>query len=102
MHELGRLHRGAPQAGIYVRGGLALRQRRIISAYIEEHLNEQIPLALLVQLAGLSQRHFCRFQAIVRRRSAQISRRSSHRARQDHAGDLSAIHHRDRLCGRFQ
>jgi AraC family transcriptional regulator len=42
------------------RGGLASWQMRAVIAYIEEHLNEQISLATLAQLARLSQHHFCR------------------------------------------
>jgi AraC family transcriptional regulator len=42
------------------RGGLASWQIRAVSAYIEEHLNEQIPLITLARLARLSKHHFCR------------------------------------------
>src|SRR5262249_47930720 len=42
------------------RGGLASWQMRAATAYIEEHLNEQISLATLARLARLSQHHFCR------------------------------------------
>ena len=60
IHELVRLNRGTPQAGVAVKGGLAGWQQRIVSAYIEEHLSEQIPLATLSRLARLSTFHFCR------------------------------------------
>jgi AraC family transcriptional regulator len=42
------------------RGGLASWQKRAVTAYIEEHLDEQIPLVTLARLARLSQHHFCR------------------------------------------
>jgi AraC family transcriptional regulator len=42
------------------RGGLASWQMRVVTAYIEEHLNEQISLVTLARLARLSQHHFCR------------------------------------------
>ena len=42
------------------RGGLASWQMRAVTAYIEEHLNEQISLVTLAQLARVSQHHFCR------------------------------------------
>jgi AraC family transcriptional regulator len=59
-HELLRIHadirRNAPSA----RGGLAAWQKRVVAAYIEEHLAEAIPLAVLAQLAKLSSFYFCR------------------------------------------
>lgn len=60
IHELGRLDRATPRAGAPVRGGLAAWQQRIVSAYVEEHLAEQIPLATLARLVRLSTFHFCR------------------------------------------
>jgi AraC family transcriptional regulator len=60
FHELVRLTCGTPRAEAPVRGGLAAWQRRIVTAYIEEHLSEQIPLATLARLARLSTFHFCR------------------------------------------
>jgi AraC family transcriptional regulator len=60
IHELIRLNRGIPQTRAPVRGGLAVWQQRIVTAYIEEHLSEQIPLAKLARLARLSAFHFCR------------------------------------------
>jgi AraC family transcriptional regulator len=60
IHELVRLNRGAPRTEPLVRGGLATWQQRIVTAYIEEHLSEQIPLATLARLARLSTFHFCR------------------------------------------
>lgn len=43
-----------------MRGGLAPWQQRIILDYIEERLDEPIPLPTLADLAGLSSYHFCR------------------------------------------
>jgi AraC family transcriptional regulator len=65
IHELVRLNRAAapsdaPVRGDLVRGGLAAWQQRIVTSYIEEHLSEQIPLAVLARLARLSTFHFCR------------------------------------------
>jgi AraC family transcriptional regulator len=60
VHELARLDSGAGHMGPQVRGGLAAWQQRVVTAYIEEHLAEQISLATLAQLARLSPCHFCR------------------------------------------
>ena len=60
VHELIRLNRGAPRADAQLRGGLAAWQQRIVTAYIEEHLSEQIPLATLAGLVRLSTYYFCR------------------------------------------
>lgn len=60
VHELIRLNRGAPRAEAPVRGGLAAWQQRIVTAYINEHLPEQIQLATLAALARLSTYYFCR------------------------------------------
>jgi AraC family transcriptional regulator len=60
IHELMRLNRGARPAEAPVRGGLATWQQRIVTAYVEEHLSEQVPLATLARLARLSTFHFCR------------------------------------------
>lgn len=59
-HELVRLNRGAPHKEPQIRGGLAVWQQRIATAYIEEHLAEQIPLSTLAQLTRLSPHYFCR------------------------------------------
>ena len=42
------------------RGGLASWQINAVTAYIEEHLNDQISLVTLARLARLSEHHFCR------------------------------------------
>jgi AraC family transcriptional regulator len=61
VHELVSLERGAPtKVEAHVRGGLALHQQRIVTAYIEEHLHENISLSALAELAHLSPFHFCR------------------------------------------
>jgi AraC family transcriptional regulator len=59
-HELVHLSQGSPRVAAPVRGGLAGWQQRAVAGYIEEHLADQIPLATLAQLAGLSPYHFCR------------------------------------------
>jgi AraC family transcriptional regulator len=60
VHELLRLGLGSARAEGLVRGGLAAWQQRLVTAYIEEHLSEQISLATLAQLARLSPFYFCR------------------------------------------
>jgi AraC family transcriptional regulator len=60
LHELLRLNRGASCPDTPVSGGLAVWQQRVVTAYIEEHLSEQIPLATLSRLTRLSSFHFCR------------------------------------------
>jgi len=59
-HELVRLNVGTRSDQPPVRGGLAAWQQRTVVAYIEEHLDEQIPLATLAQLVRLSPYYFCR------------------------------------------
>ncbi|MDR3465565.1 MAG: AraC family transcriptional regulator [Xanthobacteraceae bacterium] len=60
IHELTRLNGASSRVGAPVSGGLAAWQQRIVTAYIEEHLADQIPLASLARLARLSTFHFCR------------------------------------------
>jgi AraC family transcriptional regulator len=61
MHELVGLERGASaKSESYARGGLAMHHQRIVTAYIEEHLHEQVSVATLAGLAHLSPFHFCR------------------------------------------
>jgi AraC family transcriptional regulator len=60
VHELLRLGLGSARAEGVVRGGLAAWQQRLVGAYIEEHLSEQISLATLAQLVRLSPYYFCR------------------------------------------
>jgi AraC family transcriptional regulator len=59
-HELTRLDTRSSRTGPPMRGGLAAWQQRIVTAYIEEHLAEQVPLATLAQLVRLSPFYFCR------------------------------------------
>jgi AraC family transcriptional regulator len=59
-HEIVRLNLGAPSVASPVRGGLAAWQQRIVTAYIDEHLAEPIPLAKLAGLVRLSPAYFCR------------------------------------------
>jgi AraC family transcriptional regulator len=59
-HELMRLNRDTPHVKGCAQGGLAPWQQRIITSYIEQHLAEQLPLATLAQLVGLSSFYFCR------------------------------------------
>ncbi len=59
-HELVRLNAGVPRLKNFEQGGLAAWQRRTVATYIEEHLDEQISLATLAQLVGLSPFYFCR------------------------------------------
>src|SRR5215475_9264348 len=60
VHELVRFSRGIRGIQPRVRGGLAPWQQRIVTAYIEEHLNESISLASLAHLVRLSPWHFSR------------------------------------------
>jgi AraC family transcriptional regulator len=59
-HELSCSEKEITRALPQNRGGLATWQMRAVTTYIEEHLNEQIPLRMLAALARLSQHHFCR------------------------------------------
>jgi AraC family transcriptional regulator len=60
VHELVRLSRGIPRMQPRVRGGLAAWQQRIVTAHIEEHVDERIRLATLAHLVRLSPCHFSR------------------------------------------
>ena len=59
-HDLVHRNIGARRTEPPARGGLAAWQERTVSAYIEEHMAEQIPLSTLAQLVRLSPYHFCR------------------------------------------
>src|SRR5262245_42073649 len=59
-HELVRRSAGARRVEPPARGGLAAWQQRTVSAYIEEHIAEQVPLATLAHRVRLSPYHFCR------------------------------------------
>jgi len=60
LHEILRLNKGSLRVETTVKGGLAAWQQRIVTAYIEEHLSEQVSLATLARMARLSTFHFCR------------------------------------------
>jgi AraC family transcriptional regulator len=60
MHEIVHFIHGAPSIQPKLRGGLAPWQQRLVTAYIQEHLNERIPIRTLAQLVRLSPYHFCR------------------------------------------
>jgi AraC family transcriptional regulator len=57
-HEVTRLNSAIPEPPL--RGGLAGWQQRSVTAYIEEHVADQIQLSTLAQIARLSPYHFCR------------------------------------------
>src|SRR5438876_5899624 len=59
-HDLVHRNIGARRNEPPARGGLAAWQERTVSAYIEEHMAEQIPLSALARLVRLSPYHFCR------------------------------------------
>jgi len=58
--EVVRFTCGMPSIKPQVQGGLAPWQQRLATAYIQEHLNERIPISTLAQLVRLSLHHFCR------------------------------------------
>lgn len=60
IHEFVRFTRGLPSIQPQLHGGLAPWQQRLVTAYIQEHLNERIPIDTLAQLVHLSPYHFCR------------------------------------------
>ena len=59
-HDLVHRNSSARRTEPPARGGLAAWQERTVSAYIEEHIAEQISLSALAQLVRLSPYHFCR------------------------------------------
>lgn len=59
MHELIRMERSASSVKP-LRGGLPVWQQKRLVEFIEEHLAEDIPLAALAELSGLSLYHFAR------------------------------------------
>lgn len=59
-HELVRINGDAPLNAPVNRGGLACWQQKRVSAYIEEHVADDIQLATLAELARLSPYHFSR------------------------------------------
>jgi len=86
-HELVRRSAGTRRVEPPARGGLAAWQQRIVSAYIEEHIAEQVPLATLAHRVRLSPYHFCR----AFKRSFGMPPHRYHNARRiDHAKTLLA------------
>jgi AraC family transcriptional regulator len=62
-HELLRLNNGAREqsdASAHLRGGLAGWQRNRVADYLEEHLDENVSLTTVAELARLSPFHFSR------------------------------------------
>jgi AraC family transcriptional regulator len=60
VHELIRLERASNSAARTHRGGLPAWQQKRLIEFIEEHLADEISLAVLAGLAGLSLYHFAR------------------------------------------
>jgi AraC family transcriptional regulator len=60
VHELVRLNSGTAGASHLLRGGLAGWQKNQVRDYIEEHLDDDISLMTLAELARLSPFHFAR------------------------------------------
>jgi AraC family transcriptional regulator len=58
-HELVQMHRGASIVSVW-RGGLAGWQKKKVFDYIEDHLDEEISLQQLAEIAQLSRYHFAR------------------------------------------
>jgi len=59
-HELVRLNNGTAGANHNIRGGLAGWQKNRVRNYIEEHLDDDVSLMTLAELAHLSPFHFAR------------------------------------------
>jgi AraC family transcriptional regulator len=59
-HEVVRQTAVTPRGEALAKGGLSGWQQRVVTAYIEEHLAEPIPLGTLARLAHLSPYYFCR------------------------------------------
>jgi AraC family transcriptional regulator len=59
VHELAKLERGTSRVQVF-RGGLAGRQQKKVTDFIEEHLNEDISLQELASMVELSRYHFSR------------------------------------------
>jgi AraC family transcriptional regulator len=60
VHELIRLERATTALARPLRGGLPVWQQKRVVEFIEEHLAEEISLAALAELVGLSLYHFAR------------------------------------------
>jgi len=60
LHELIRVNNGVAAPEQIARGGLAAWQGKRVADYIEEHLADDVPLAILAGLVSLSPFHFSR------------------------------------------
>jgi AraC family transcriptional regulator len=60
MQEIIRLERTTPPSVKPLRGGLPVWRQKRVAEFIEEHLAEEISLAVLAELADLSLHHFAR------------------------------------------
>jgi AraC family transcriptional regulator len=60
LHELPRSEQNPVCARQLSRGGLATWQMHAVTKYLEQHLSEQISLAMLARITRLSEQHFCR------------------------------------------
>jgi AraC family transcriptional regulator len=69
------------------RGGLAPRRLRMVQDYIEANLSDEITLADLAEIAGLSMTHFCR---AFHRSTGLASHQYMIRRRVERAKDLLA------------
>jgi AraC family transcriptional regulator len=86
-HELVRRGAGMRRVEPPARGGLAAWQQRTACRYIEEHIAERIPLAMLARSVRLSPYHFCR----AFKRSFGVPPHRYHNARRiEHAKTLLA------------
>ena len=90
VQELVRSDRGSDSIESSIRGGLAAWQQRIVAAYIEEHLAEQIPLATLALRAVEPVSLQPCVQAIVWGSAASLSHKPTHRVRQGTVGGADA------------
>ena len=98
--KLARLNAGVRRSEAPVRGGLAGWQQRIVSTYIDEHLAEQVPLARLTQLVGLSPYYFCRaFKQSFRLPPRRLSQQPAHGGGQDTFGQARTLGWRSGLAG---
>ncbi len=103
-HELMRVNAGGSRIeSAPARGGLAGWQQRIVTAYIEEHLAEQIPLKTLARARSFESRLFLpSVQAVLWHAAASLSQCSPHRAGQDAFGRAHTFCDRNRIEARLQ
>jgi hypothetical protein len=95
----GNLRRRRPPT----RGTLAVWQRRVFAAYIEEHLTEAIPIPCAGERRSPQRLLFLpRLQAIVRHSTGPLPHQPTHRARQDAAGKSGSVGDRHRARAGLQ